>query len=185
MHPYLIGAFPGTCEARIDRPVYGMDDAAEELKRLGEGLVTITNGLARAAEPLCRALTSLRPSQILRMLDARGLATFLRGLFDFHGAILDPDPHLEARNWVIHVEVPDRRWSLAAKLAMRFFAVSATAATDEQGVRRFLVVFDEESVARFLKTVKPLTWRPWENPPLTRKWRLYEHVGDPICALQW
>ena len=179
----MIGAAAGSCRVAIGGAPH-VDEAVEALVREAGGLARPGEGYVEILEPLCSAVSRLRPSQVLRLLDARGLADMLRGMLDFRGHILDPEPSAAARNWVIHIEVPDRRWGMAARLAMRFFAVNSVVTSDETGARAFVVVFEDESVARLIKTVRPIAWRPWEDPAMSVKWRLYEGIGDPICQLK-
>ncbi|WP_069807574.1 hypothetical protein [Vulcanisaeta thermophila] len=181
MDPYVIGAFINDCSLRW-RAVEGFEDAVGFLKGL-EPRVVVEGGFVTLRSG-CEELSSLRerPLRALLMFTIVDWVRLLRGLYDFNGDLFDPEPRLDAPNLVLMIRVPSIRFGQVIRVVLKFLGVSSDVFRSENGI--FVVIHEGNSLARFIKTVRPHV-DPSLSIALRDKWlRHYGGVGNPIVLTQ-
>ena len=183
MDPYLIGAFMNECSVRW-RSVEGFADAVDYARSL-EPRIAVVNDVVNATSDLCNEVSRVlqRPSRLLILLNASDWVRLLRGLYDFYGELLDPEPRLDMPNLVLSIRVPGKSLGLVLRIVLKLFGINSSVFPSNDG-RLYLVIHERDSIARFVKTVKPHL-DPELNIALRDKWvRHYSGFGDPIVIIR-
>jgi len=75
---------------------------------------------------------------------------YVRGLFERAGEFLDPDPHAEGNLLVIFRDPPG-----CLARCLELLGIEGMETSDEGGTARYVVIYEEDAVRRFLSVVRP------------------------------
>ncbi|KUO79583.1 MAG: hypothetical protein RXN89_01785 [Vulcanisaeta sp.] len=182
MNPYVIGAFINECRIRW-RSIEGFSDAVDYIKSVEPGVV-VTKDIISAPTNVCDEVAKLlqRPGRLLTLLNVGDWLLLIRGLYDFNGELIDPEPNLDMPNLVLNIKVPSRSLGLVIRVVLKFLDIGSSVFSSDDG-RTYVVVHDRDSIARFIKTIKPHL-DPEQNIVLKNKWaKHYAPYGNPIILL--
>ena len=183
MDPYLLGAFMNECSVKW-RSVEGFSDAVDYAKSLKPS-ITVSDNTVNAAGMLCDEIKKIlqKPSRLLMFLNINDWTKMLRGLYDFYGEIIDPEPGLDMPNFVLSIRIPSKHLGLALRIVLKLLGINSGVFPDNNG-NLYLVIHDRDSIARFVKTVKPHL-DPELNIALRDKWnKYYAGFGEPIVTIK-
>ncbi len=183
MDTYLIGAFINGCSV-MWRSIEGFADAVDHARALEPGIVVV-NGAVNAPENLCSEVNRIlqKPARLLLFFNINDWVKLLRGLYDFNGELIDPEPGLDMPNLVLSIRVPSRSFGLTVRIALKLLGINSAIFPSSDG-RLYLVIHERDSIARFIKTVRPHL-NPELNIALRSKWvRHYSGFGEPIVIIR-
>ncbi|ADN49942.1 hypothetical protein Vdis_0544 [Vulcanisaeta distributa DSM 14429] len=183
MDPYLIGAFMNECSV-MWRSVEGFSDAVDYVRSLEPG-ITMSNNILNATSSLCDEVNKIlqKPTRLLMFFNINDWIRLLRGLYDFYGELIDPEPSLDIPNFVLSIRIPNKSLGLALRIALKFLGINSNVFPGNDG-KLYLVIHERESIARFIKTVKPHL-DPELNIALRNKWiKHYIGSGEPLVIIK-
>ena len=181
MDAYLIGIFINECTVKW-RSIEGFSDAIEYAKSL-EPSITMINNTVIATSNLCDEINKIlqRPIKLLMFLNINDWIRTLRGLYDFYGELIDPEPGLDMPNFVLSIRIPSKSFGLTLRIVLKLLGINSNVFPGNDG-RLYLVIHERDSIARFIKTVKPHL-DPELNIALKDKWtKHYSNFGEPIIT---
>ncbi|WP_054853059.1 hypothetical protein [Vulcanisaeta distributa] len=181
MNPYLIGAFMNECSVSW-RSIEGFSDAVDYVRSLEPGGITMSNNILKATGSLCDEVSKIlqKPTRLLMFFNVNDWIKLLRGLYDFYGGeLIDPEPSLDVPNFVLSIRIPNKSLGgLALRIALKFLGINSNVFPGNDG-KLYLVIHERESIARFIKTVKPHL-DPELNIALRNKWiKHYIALANP------
>lgn len=159
----------------------GFSDAVNFIRGIDSRVILDGNYIVLGSG--CDEIENIRnkPLRLLLIYDARDWVQFLRGLYDFNGELFDPEPSIDMPNLVLMIKIPSARIGELIRVVLKFIGVSSDLFKGENGL--FIVVHDRESLARFIRTVKPHI-DPKSHMALRGKWiRFYDNVGEPLIRV--
>ncbi len=183
VNTYLIGAFMNDCTIRW-RSIEGFSEAVDYVRSL-EPSITISKDSISASPNICGEIGKLmqKPTRLLLLFNVNDWIELIRGLYDFNGELLDPEPSLDMPNLVLTIRVPSKTVGLVIRIVLKFLGINSNAFPGNDG-KIYVVIHDRDSIARFVKTIKPRT-DPSLNIALRDKWvRHYENYGKPIIEFR-
>jgi hypothetical protein len=182
VNPYIIGAFLNECKIRW-RSIEGFSDAVDYIRSIEPG-VLIENNVISAPANVCDEIRRLlqRPGRLLTLFNVSDWLSLMRGLYDFNGELIDPEPRLDMPNLVLSIRAPSKSVGLVLKIVLKFLGINSNVFVGEGGIT-YVVIHDRDSIARFINTIKP-NLDPKLNIALRDKWaRHYAPYGRPIIQV--
>ena len=183
MDPYLIGAFINECSVKW-RSIEGFSDAVNYARSLEPG-IAVVNNTVNATSSLCDEVSRVlqRPTRLFMFLNINDWVKLLRGLYDFYGELIDPEPSLDMPNLVLSIRIPSKSFGLTLRIILKLLGINGSVFPSSDG-RLYLVIHERDSIARFIKTVRPHL-DPELNIALRDKWsRHYSVFGEPIVIIK-
>ncbi|ADY01424.1 MAG: hypothetical protein ACP5GZ_03245 [Vulcanisaeta sp.] len=179
MDAYLVGAFINECSVRW-RSIEGFSDAVDYTKSLEPG-ITVINNTINATSKLCDEINRIlqKPIRLLMFLNINDWVKLMRGLYDFYGELIDPEPELDIPNFVLSIKIPSKSFGTTLRIVLKLLGINSNVFPSSDS-KLYLVIHDRDSIARFIKTIKPYL-NPELNIVLRNKWnKHYADFGEPI-----
>ncbi|WP_054842012.1 hypothetical protein [Vulcanisaeta distributa] len=183
MDPYLLGAFLNECSVKW-RSIEGFSDAVDYARSLEPG-ITVVGNTVNAANNICNEVSKVmqKPIRLLMFFNINDWVKMLRGLYDFYGELIDPEPGLDMPNFVLSIRIPSKSFGLTLRIILKLLGINSGVFPSSDG-RLYLVIHERDSIARFIKTIRPHL-DPELNIALRNKWsRHYSSFGEPIIIIR-
>ncbi|MFB6469804.1 MAG: hypothetical protein TU36_000985 [Vulcanisaeta sp. AZ3] len=180
MDTYVIGTFINNCEIKW-RTIEGFAEAVEHLRVMTN--VYVENNIIRASPEVCDEVNKFlqKPLRLLTLLNIIDWISLIRGLYDFNGELMDPEPSLDIPNLVLSIRVPSKGFGLVVRIVLKMLGIDSNIFPSNDGV--YIVIHNRDSIARFINTIKPYL-NPEENFVLRDKWaKHYANHGNPIILI--
>ncbi|WP_243670152.1 hypothetical protein [Vulcanisaeta sp. JCM 16161] len=162
----------------------GFSDAVDYARSLETG-IAVVNNTVNATDRVCNEVGKVlqRPTRLLMLLNINDWVRMLRGLYDFYGELIDPEPGLDMPNLVLSIRIPSKSFGLALRIVLKLLGINGNVFPGNDG-KLYLVIHERDSIARFIRTIKPHL-DPELNVALRDKWnRHYSVFGDPIIIIK-